>query len=42
MRCKTKRKLFFLAIDALLIAAILCDFPGEKKSEEIVDDAAIE
>jgi len=43
MKRKTKRKLFFLAVDALLVAAILIDLPGKSESgEEIVDDAACE
>lgn len=42
MKCKTKRKLLFLAIDALLIAAVLLDFSSERESDDIVDDAACE
>lgn len=42
MKCKTKRKLFFLALDALLVAAILFDFSSKKATDEIVDDAACE
>lgn len=42
MKCKTKRKLFFLAIDALLVAAVMLDFSADKEADEIVDDAACE
>lgn len=43
MKGKTKRKLVLLAIDALLVAAILADFGSKDKAgEEIVDDAACE
>lgn len=42
MKCKTKRKLFFLAIDAILIAAVLLDFSSDNAEDEIVDDAACE
>ena len=43
MKRKTKRKLFFLAVDAILIAAVMIDFPGSKQSsDEIIDDAAID
>lgn len=42
MKCKTKRKIFFLAVDALLVAAVLFDFSRDKESDEIVDDAAVD
>lgn len=42
MKSRTKRKLFFLAVDALLVAAILIDFSSDKDKDEIVDDAACE
>lgn len=42
MKCKTKRKLLFLAIDALLVAAVMLDFSADKEADEIVDDAACE
>lgn len=42
MKSRTKRKLLFLAIDALLVAAILVDFSSDKDKDDIVDDAACE
>ena len=42
MKCKTKRKIFFLAVDALLVAAVLFDFSRDKESDEIVYDAAVD
>ena len=42
MKSRTKRKLLYLAIDALLVAAILVDFSSDKDKDDIVDDAACE
>ena len=42
MKKKKKRKLLFLAIDALLVAAVMLDFSTNKEADELVDDAAWE